>query len=243
MSQPLLRAQGGSDEACMTLTGHLDELRRRLLRSIGAVAAGALLCQFFIDDLTQLLTAPAGTLYFMKPAEAFFMYFKLLIAGGVAVASPVIFYEFWAFLMPAFSRQNRKTLTVLVLSSLTLFIAGGALAFFVVVPQGLRFFLSFGGNLGQPLISMENYLSFVIALVLPFGLVFNLPLALLILAKMGLVSSAGLKSKRRFLIFASFVASAVLTATTDVFSQCLLALPMILLYEISCQIIRYFIEK
>lgn len=232
-----------ADGACMTLTEHLDELRRRLLWSLAAATAGAIVCQIFIDDLTRVLTAPAGTLYFMKPAEAFFMHFKLLLSGGVTLASPFLFYEFWAFLMPAFSRRSGRLLALLVVSSLLLSAAGGALAFFFVVPQGLKFFLSFGGHLGQPLISMESYLNFVIMLVLPFGLVFNLPLALLTLAKIGLVSSEGLKRKRRFVIFASFLASAALTATTDIFSQCLLALPMIVLYEASRLIVKYVLDR
>lgn len=233
--------QGG--EAVMSLTGHLTELRRRLIHSLIAVAVCAVICQFFIDDLSRILTAPAGKLYFTKPAEAFFIYFKLLIAGGVVFASPLLFYELWAFLVPAFTMKGRRTLTLLTVSSLVLFAAGALLAFFYVVPKGLKFFLSFGGSLAQPLISMDSYLNFVIMLVLPFGFAFNLPLVLLLLAKMGVITSSWMKRHRKYVIFGSFIASAVLTATTDVFTQCLLALPIIILYEISRLIIQYVMKK
>lgn len=227
----------------MTLTEHLEELRRRIIRSLLAVALCSVVCWLFIDDLTRLVIAPAGTLYFTKPADAFFIYLKLLISGGVVFASPFLFYQFWAFLVPAFTLRGRRMLTLLTVSSLALFAAGASLAFFFVVPQGLKFFLSFGGTMAQPLISMDSYLNFVIMLVLPFGFAFNLPLALLLLGKMGLITSDQLARQRRYVIFGSFVASAVLTATTDIFTQCLLALPVIALYEISRLIIRHVMKK
>ena len=233
--------QGG--EAVMSLTDHLTELRRRLIHCLIAVAVCAAICQFFIDDLSRILTAPAGKLYFTKPAEAFSVYIKLLIAGGVIFASPLLFYELWAFLVPAFTLKGRRTLTLLTAASLLLFAAGAALAFFYVVPTGLKFFLSFGGTMAQPLISMDSYLNFVIMLVLPFGFAFNLPLVLILLGRMGIITSSWMKRRRKYVVLGSFIASAVLTATTDVFTQCLLALPIIVLYEISRLIIQYVMKK
>lgn len=241
LKRALPRPENG--EAVMTLTGHLDELRSRLIHSLIAVVVCAIISYFFIEDITRVLTAPAGQLYFMKPADAFFIYIKLLVAGGVVMSSPFLFYEFWAFLVPAFSPHGKKVLTLLTISSLSLFAFGGSLAFFFVVPKGLRFFLSFGESMATPMISMSSYLNFVIMLVLPFGLVFNLPLILIFLAKMGIVNSEQMGRQRKYVIFGSFVASAVLTATTDVFTQCLLALPMIILYEISRLIIKYAFKK
>ena len=231
------------EDGMMTLTEHLEELRTRIIRSLIAVVVCAGLCYFFIDDITAVITAPAGTLYFMKPADAFFIYIKLLAASGVVLASPYLFYQFWAFLIPAFSAHGRTVLTTLTISSLTLFVIGGAMAFFFVVPNGLKFFLSFGDGMAQAMISMESYLNFVLMLVLPFGCAFNLPLVLIILGKLGLITSDKMKKWRKLVIFGSFVASAVLTATTDVFTQCLLAMPIIILYEISRLIIKYGMKQ
>lgn len=233
----------GSDEACMTVTEHLTELRRRLIHSLVAVAVCAVVCHFFIDEITRVLTAPAGKLYFMRPADAFFIYVKLLLAGGIVLSSPFLFYEFWAFLFPAFSGSSRKKLALLTVSSLSLFAFGSGMSFFFVVPKGLKFFLSFGGSMAQPLISMDSYLNFVVMLVLPFGFAFNLPLVLILLGKAGIITSEQLGRQRRFVIFGAFVASAVLTATTDVFTQSLLALPIILLYELSRIILKYIMKK
>ncbi|MCI1750335.1 MAG: twin-arginine translocase subunit TatC [Megasphaera cerevisiae] len=227
----------------MTLTGHLTELRRRLIWSIVITAAGMIVSQYFIDEIMYFLTSPAGKLYFIKPAEAFFIYFKVVLTSGAIVASPFLFYEFWAFLIPAFSQKEKTVLSLLVPSSLILFISGIAFAFFIVLPKGLDFFMAFTSSTVQPMISMESYLDFVLMLVLPFGFIFNLPLILLVFAQMGLISSAGLKKKRRYVIFAAFILAAVITPTTDMVSQCFLAAPIIVLYEISRIIIQYIMQK
>ena len=238
-----LHAPVADYDAQMTLTEHLGELRSRLIHSLVAVAVCSVVCWFFIDEITSVLTAPAGELYFMKPMDAFFIYLKLLLAGGVVVASPVLFYELWAFLVPAFSAHGKAVLSVMTVSSLALFALGASLAFFFVVPNGFRFFLGFGESLAQPMISMDSYLNFVIMLVLPFGLAFNLPLVLIFLGKLGVINSSQMKRWRKVVVFGSFVASAVLTATTDVFTQCLLAMPLIILYEISRLIIQYGMKR
>ena len=191
----------------MTWVEHMEELRQRILKSLLAVAIGMVAAFFFMDPVMAFLTRSAGTLYFLKPAEAFMTYFKVLAVVGLLLASPVWFYQLWAFLLPALTRKEKKTL----------------LAF---VPFSV-------------LLSLESYLDFMVMLVLPFGLLFNLPLALLFLALAGLIRSEQLRKARRFVIFGSFVAAGILTPTTDIVTQCLLAVPLILLYELSYGMIRF----
>lgn len=232
-----------NNQAFMPLTGHLSELRRRILISLAMLAVGMVLSDFWLDEIMTFLTAPADKLYFMKPAEAFFIYFKVMLTAGAIITAPVLFYEFWAFVVPAFTDREKTTLLCLVPTSLVLFLTGIAFAWFIVLPQGLHFFLNFSSDLVQPLLSMESYLNFVFMLVLPFGFLFNLPLVLLVLAKLGLITSQQLTKKRKYIILLSFVAAAVITPTTDVLSQSLLALPMIALLEISRLIIRYGMKR
>lgn len=231
------------DESTMTLTGHLTELRRRLIIIIAATAIGMAVSNYFLDEIMYFLTFPAGKLYFIKPAEAFFIYFKVCLTAGAILASPILFYEFWAFLVPAFTNHEKRILAALVPSSLLLFLGGIAFAFGIVLPQGLHFFMSFSSDAIQPMITMESYLDFVLMLVLPFGIIFNLPLLLLVLAKADLITSAALRQKRRYVIFFAFVAAAVITPTTDMVTQVMLAAPIIVLYEISRLIIQYVLRK
>ena len=223
----------------MTVTDHLTELRGRIIKSVIAVAVGVAFCAWQIDDVVAFLTSPVERLYVMKPAEAFLIYMKIALWSGVIAASPVLFYQLWAFLLPAFTRHEKKGLLLFVPLSTMLFLGGISFSFFIVLPQGLRFFMSFAMESVQPLWSLAGYLDFAVLMVLPFGVIFNLPVALVVLARMGLVSSIQLKSFRKYVIVISFAIAAVITPTTDILSQCLLAMPMIVLLEISRLIIKY----
>ncbi|MDY2964976.1 MAG: twin-arginine translocase subunit TatC [Megasphaera massiliensis] len=227
----------------MTVTDHLTELRGRIIKSVIAVAVGVAFCAWQIDAVVAFLTSPVERLYVMKPAEAFMIYMKIALWSGVVAAAPVWFYQFWAFLLPAFTKQEKKGLLLIVLLSTLLFLGGIAFAFFIVLPQGLRFFMSFAMESVQPLWSLAGYLDFAVLMVVPFGIIFNLPVALVVLARMGLVSSIQLKSFRKYVIVISFAIAAVITPTTDMISQSLLAVPMIILYEVSLVFIRYGLKK
>ena len=135
--------------------------------------------------------------------------------------------------------EEKKTLLAFVPFSVLLFVGGCVFAFEIVLPRGLAFFLEFTSPAVQPLLSLESYLDFMVMLVLPFGVLFNLPLALLFLALAGLIRSEQMRKARRFVIFGSFVAAGILTPTTDIVTQCLLAVPLILLYELSYGMIRF----
>lgn len=236
------RPLDNNDEA-MTLTEHLGELRRRILHSLAALAAGTLVSSFYIDEIVAVLTAPATNLYYMRPAEAFFIYIKIALACGVLIAAPVLFYELWAFLVPALTGRERSALMLFVPSSVLLFWAGIAFAYFFVFPQGLRFFTTFAGGNIAPMLSIESYLDFFLMLVVPFGFIFNLPMVLIVLAQMGVVTSALLKRGRRYMVVASFILAAIITPTPDVVTQTLLAVPMILLYEGSRVFIKLVLRK
>ena len=242
---PELTGAEATDEAegNMSLISHLEALRTCLIHSFIAVGLGAGVGYFFLDDIMHYLTLPAGKLYYMQPAEAFFTYLKVTVFAGFLVALPVVFFEIWSFVLPALTKNERKVMGIVLPSSVLLFFGGLAFSFLFVLPAGIRFFLGFGNTDLEPLFSIDKYLDFVIAFVLPFGVIFELPLVIVILAKLGFVSSAFLRKKRKLVIFLTFVVGAVISPTPDVFSQSMIAVPMILLYEVSVIIVRYILRK
>lgn len=227
----------------MTFTEHLGELRTRLIRCLMGLAVGGALSFWQIDRIVAFLTAPVPQLYVMKPAEAFMIYVKIALWSGAILASPLLAWEFWAFLVPAFTEREKRALLLFVPFSVLLFLAGLAFFYGLILPQGLFFLRSFSSGAVQSLWSLEAYLDFVVLMVLPVGLFFNLPLVLLLLAKMGLVTSERLKKARRYVIVLAFVVAAIITPTTDMVSQTLLAIPLILLYEISLVLIRVLLKR
>lgn len=227
----------------MTFTDHLAELRNRIIKCLIAAAAGMGISAWQIDTVVSFLTAPVVTLYVMRPAEAFLIYMKVALWSGCILASPVLFYQFWAFLIPAFTHHEKRILVIFVPASVALFLAGISFAFTVVLPQGLHFLMSFTTTDVQPLWSLEGYLDFAVLMILPFGIIFNLPLLLIALAQMGMVSSAQLRYVRKYVIVLSFIVAAIITPTTDIVSQSLLAVPILILYEGSLAFIHYILKK
>ena len=189
------------------------------------------------------LTLPAGKLYYMQPSEAFFTYLKVAVVAGFLMALPIVFYQVWRFFLPALTRRERMVLGIVVPVSVVLFFAGLSFSFFLVLPAGIRFFMGFGNSELEALFSVNKYFDFVITFVLPFGFVFELPLIITILGKMGILTSAILKKYQRIVIFLSFVAGAIITPTPDVFTQSMIALPMIILYEVGYFIVRYILRN
>ena len=227
----------------MSIIAHLTELRKRLIRSLIAIAFGSGIAYYFIEDIMHILTGPAGKLYYMQPAEAFFTYIKVSIFVGFLLALPVVLYQIWRFVLPALIGMERYLISVIVPISLILFLAGIAFSFFFVLPAGIKFLMGFSTTELQPMFSIKQYFDFVIAFLLPFGFIFELPLAIILLAKVGIVSSKFLAKQQRLVIFLTFVIGAVISPTPDVFSQSMIALPMILLYEISYVIVRFIMKK
>ncbi|WP_278847456.1 twin-arginine translocase subunit TatC [Megamonas hypermegale] len=232
-----------TNDGSMSIIAHLTELRKRLIRSLIAIGVGSCIAYYFIEDIMHLLTGPAGKLYYMQPAEAFFTYIKVAIFVGFLIALPVVLYQIWRFVLPALIGMERYLLSVIVPVSLILFIAGIAFSFFFVLPAAVKFLVGFSTQELQPMFSIKQYFDFVIAFLLPFGFIFELPLAIILLAKVGIVSSKFLAKQQRIVIFLTFVIGAVISPTPDIFSQCMIAIPMILLYEISYVIVRFGMKK
>ena len=235
--------QEETEDGSMSLVAHLTELRSRLIKCLVAVALGSGVGYYFLEDIMHYLTAPAGKLYYMQPSEAFFTYLKVAVAAGFLLALPVIFYQVWRFFLPALTRKERFVLGIIVPASVLLFFAGLAFSFFLVLPAAVQFFLGFGNVELEALFSVDKYFDFVIWFVLPFGFVFELPLVIIILAKLGIVNSKFLGKYQRIVIFLSFVIAACITPTPDVFTQTMIAVPMFLLYEVGYLIVRYIMRK
>jgi Twin arginine targeting (Tat) protein translocase TatC len=227
----------------MSLVDHLQELRRRLIIIVIAVAVGSCAAYFYAQELVHFITAPAGKLYYLNPAEAFFTYLKVSFFAGFLLVLPIVLYQIWAFVVPALTNQERTTTIILLPASVFLFFGGLAFSYYFVLPAGIKFFLGFATEDLQPMFSIGQYLSFVISFLLPFGFIFELPLFVLVLAKLGIIGSEFLRAKRKLVIVAAFVVGAVISPTPDVFSQSMIAIPMIILYEISILIVRYILRK
>jgi sec-independent protein translocase protein TatC len=227
----------------MPFLDHLEELRVRILWSLGAVAVGALVgvwltLQFRVMELLVKPIQPYlpnGKLIFTSPTEAFLVTFKVGLFLGVLLALPVVCYQFWRFVAPGLLEKERRVFVPSVLASLALFGLGAVLAFTLVIPVGLRFFLTFQQGAFQPFISVGQYLSFVMNMTLVFGLVFETPLVVLVLSYLGLLDPATLGKYRRHAVVAIAILSAFLTPSPDALSMMLMFVPFYGLYEASVQ--------
>jgi sec-independent protein translocase protein TatC len=159
----------------MSLIGHLQELRKRLIICLLAVGVTSTACYFYAAQIVHVITAPAGKIYFMNPAEAFFAYLQVSLFAGLLLALPVVLYQVWAFIIPALTTRERTAAVVLVPASVFLFFIGLTFSYYLVLPAGIKFFMSFATDTLQPMISLGQYLSFVISFLLPFGCIFELP--------------------------------------------------------------------
>lgn len=236
-------SEEATDDGSMSLVKHLEELRYRIIRSLIAVGIGSAISYYFINEIMHWLTLPVGKLYYMQPSEAFFTYLKVAVAAGFLIALPVVFYHVWRFFLPALTRRERRVIALVVPVSVLLFFGGLAFSFFFVLPAAVKFFMGFGSTELEAMFSVDRYFDFVITFVLPFGFVFELPLVITILGKLGVVGSALLGKHQRTVIFLSFIIAAIITPTPDVFTQSMLALPMIVLYEVGYLIVRYILRK
>lgn len=241
----------GGQEKTMALTEHLAELRRRLIIAVIAVALGFFAAYYYSDRLYWLLASPLTEalppgqdfLVFTGLVEPFFIYLKVGLLGGIILASPVVIYEVWAFVAPALYREERRWFVFTVLFSTVLFAGGTLFAFEVVFPFGFKYLLSYSAPGLKPFLSMGEYFSMATRLLLAFGLIFQLPLAMLVLARLGVVTARQMASWWRYAIVAIVIASAILTPTPDVFNQLLMAGPLIILYGIGIGAAAIFGKK
>jgi sec-independent protein translocase protein TatC len=219
--------------------GHLEELRRRLIICAIAVGIGFSISYIFAKQLFSYLILPLtkvlpddSRLIFTNLPEMFIAYIKVALVAGIILAIPIIFYQLWMFLAPALYKKEKKYIIPFVLFSSILFAVGALFGYLVVFPYGFKFFISFATEDIQALPSVKQYFSFAIRLLLAFGLVFEMPIVVLFLTKIGLITPDKMKKFRKFAILGSFILSAILTPP-DVATQLMMALPIIILYEIS----------
>lgn len=233
----------------MPFTAHLEELRKCLIISVAAIALGTFISFAFKERLFHLLmrplvqALPGQKMIFTGLPEAFFVYLEISVIAGIILAMPVVLYETWLFVAPGLYAHERRFAAPMVILS-TFFFAGGVLfAFFVVFPFAFKYLVGFETELVRPLPDMREYMSLASALLLAFGLIFELPLVLTMLARIGIVSPAFLKKNRKYAFLLAFVAAAIFTPTPDVFNQVLMAGPIIILYEISIWGAKMFGKK
>jgi len=234
------------NEKVMPFLDHLEELRQRLLKCILAVFSLSIISYIFSKQIMAILLRPFPRnekLIFLSPQEGFMIYITISLFAGLILSLPVIFYQLWKFVRPGLYEKERKYTIRIVFFSMLFFMLGALFCYFVVIPYGLNFLLSFAGDQLTPTIQIKEYLKFITLLILVFGIVFELPLLSFFLTKLGLITPQFLRTKRRYGIVAIFIAAAVLTPTTDIISQLLLAVPLMVLYEISIWVSKASLPK
>lgn len=232
------------DDSKAPLLDHLIELRGRLLKCVYALVISGAVCFYFSEQLFAFLVHPlkeafgdgGGRLVYTKLYEAFFVQVKVAIFGAFCLSFPIIANQLWAFVAPGLYTKEKKALLPFILMTPVLFLMGASLAYYVVMPTAFHFFLQFQGNSGglqvEALPSTDAYLTLVMQFILAFGISFLMPVLLMLLNRAGFVSRAQLIGMRRYMIVAAFILAAVLTPP-DVVSQLMLAIPLLLLYEIT----------
>lgn len=233
------------DEKVMPFLDHLEELRQRLLKSILSIILFSIGSYFVSHQIMQILLRPyprAEKLIFLAPTEGFIVHIKIALFAGILLSLPVIFYQLWQFVAPGLYPHEKKYIPFFVIVSVISFLVGGLFCYFIIIPYGLNFLLSFGGDQLEPAIRIQDYLKFVTLLILVFGIIFELPLLAYFLTRVGIITPEFLRNKRRYGIVIIFLLAAVLTPP-DVFTQVCLALPLILLYEISIWVSALVVKK
>ena len=225
----------------MPFLDHLEELRWRIIWSLAALIAGVTIAMVIVFkyDIISVLARPItpflpeGRLVYTHPLDPFSIAMKAAFAIGTILALPVILYQLWAFLAPALYENEKRLAVPITVGAALLFLGGVSLAYFVVLPVTLRFLATFQAASLQPMITASDFFGFAITMSLTFGVVFELPIAILALSALGIVDTHLLKRFRRHAVIACIVASAFITPGSDLFSLIALAVPVYFLYELS----------
>jgi len=222
----------------MTFLEHLEELRWRIIYSIIGIVVGTVLAWIFIDFLVDVvLLKPArdsdAALQNLRPFGQLFLYMQIAIMVGVIISIPNIFYQFWQFISPALRKHERRYIFWIVAFSSICFLSGIAFAYFVMLPLTLKFAAQFGSETIKNEFSIEEYMSIIISVMLAAGLIFELPMISFFLSKLGILKPSFMKKFRKHAIVVIMIAAAFLTPGTDPVSQMVLAVPLVILYEIS----------
>ena len=223
-----------------TFYEHLEELRKRIIKSLLAIVLASILAYFFKKELFNLLVKPLGhELVLLSPAEAFTTLIKLSIIAGIILSFPYVIYHMWAFISTLFEKEKRKKIINYVILSLILFYGAIIFCYFIILPASLNLLINFGGLPLLPTITFSNYINFSLLLLLSFGVIFQFPLVLLALIELGIISIEELAKKRIYVILVIFVVAAIITPTPDAINQIFIAFALIILFEVTLVIARF----
>ncbi len=238
-------SSGDSEKEPMPTMGfldHLEELRKRLVYSIIAVGVGFGICWWRVERIYEVMQRPimdalktngmSEKLVYLNPTEPFNLYLKIAALAGLFLTSPFVLYQVWMFISPGLYRNEKRYVVPFMVSTITLFSAGGYFGYKIAYPRALEFLIHFGRQF-QPMITIGEYTSLFLSIVLGMGLIFELPILVFFLSLMGIVSPGFMWKNFRYSILVIFIVAAIVTPTPDVVNMCIFAAPMIALYAIS----------
>jgi sec-independent protein translocase protein TatC len=238
---------GKSEDAmpAMSFLDHLEELRRRIIHSIIAVAVGFGACFWKADSIFRIMQRPImealhrngmpEKLVYLNPTEPFNIYLKVGFLAGLFVASPFVLYQLWLFISPGLYRHEKRYVVPFMSSTVFLFLAGGYFGFKLVYPQALDFLISYGRQF-QPMITIGEYTDLFLTIIIGMGVIFELPILVFFLSLMGIVTAGWMWRNLRYSILVIFIIAAIVTPTTDIMNMCIFAAPMVALYVVSIAI-------
>ena len=227
----------------MSLINHLDALRKRIIIILITLIVTSCGAYYYSEKIVNFLTSSAGKLYYITPAEAFFAHMKVSFVVGFMISLPIIIHQIWLFIAPGLRKSERKAGIYLIPASIFLFFIGISFSYFAVLPAAMSFFIGFQTDSLQPMLSLGQYLSFVLSFILPFGFVFQLPIVIIILTKFGIVNPVSLQKQRKYVLLIAFVIGAIVSPTPDILSQFMIAVPTMLLFEISLFLAKYMVKS
>lgn len=232
----------------MTLVAHLTELRYRLIKAFQGIILGVAVGVYYSEFILSLIRKPVlkylpnGGLVFTGVMDKFMAHIKVGMLGGVILTCPYWLYHVWKFISPGLYKHERRYAAGFIIAGTILFMTGVCFVYFLIYPAAFQFLFTIGGDVDKPMITIDDYLGFFTMTTLVFGLAFELPVVLMVLAMMGLIDAAFLKSKRRYAIMILAVVSAVVTPP-DPMSMIMMLVPLCLLYEGSIWMIHFFVKK
>ncbi len=221
---------------------HLEELRRRIIYSLIAVAVGFFACWGYAERIYGIMQRPimvalqhngmSEKLVYLNPTEPFNMYLKVALLAGLFVTSPFVLYQVWAFISPGLYRNEKRYVVPFMVSTVGLFIAGGYFGYKLVYPQALEFLIGYGKQF-QPMITIGEYTDLFLTIIIGMGVIFEMPILVFFLSLMGIVTAGWMWRNFRYSILVIFIIAAILTPTTDILNMCIFAAPMVALYGFS----------
>lgn len=231
----------------MSFLDHLEELRRRIIYALLGVIVGAAICGIFTNQMIDILLLPAKSnnlaLQNLRPFGQLFLYFEVFLIGGIILSLPNVFYQFWKFISPALRKRERRYISAIVAFSTLCFIAGVVFAYFVMLPAAFGFAAGFGTPDIKNEFAIDEYMSIILSVMVGAGLVFELPMISFFLSKLGILNPTIMRTYRRHAIVVILIVAALLTPGTDPVSQIVLAIPLLVLYEISILVSKFSSRK